>query len=166
MSIKEILEIVTTIVVTGTLIVLIYQIRHNTKALHFRIYQRLNDRYVEILWRASEDPKLNSVWDPLPDQRKQQLDKAQSEKEWGAWFELNDDERKQYRLIRLVYETFEQAFIAYTQGWVRKDLWDKWEDSIRVWKQSNFFPYVIEDARPRFRKNFMDVIDDLTGGET
>ena len=166
MSIIEILDGVEIIAIIVTVGILIFQVSHNTKALSYQIYQRLNDRYTEILWMASQDPVLNGVWVPLTETRKKQLDIAQSNKEWGAWFELDDEEQKQYRLVRLVFEICEQAYTAYDEKWVKKDLWSKWEDTMRIWKRSRFFEYAIEDARPRFQTGFLKLVEQLREGDT
>lgn len=156
---SAILDVAQALGIFSTLVFLIIQILKNTSAVKFDIHQRLNDRYTEILWRAVELPVLNGAWDPLDPQRKKELDEAQRQKVWGAWYALNDDEKKQYRFTRLTLEIFEQAFVALEYGWIERDMWRKWESTIRIWKGSRFYTYVIEDTGQRISANFLRALE-------
>jgi hypothetical protein len=133
----------------------------NRQAVDFQTYQQISQRYSEILLMASEDPELNCIWDPLDPDRREELDAAQAAKLWGAWDVMTLTERKCYRYIRTAFETFEQAHEVYCQGTLPADTWKKWRAWIEIWISTRYYPYAIEDAKPRFVPRFLDLIEQL-----
>ena len=130
-------------------------------AVAFQTYQQLSQRYTDLLWMASDDPLLNCIWEPLGDDDKARLDGAQAQKIWGAWFVMSDQERKCYRYVRSALETFEQAHTLYCQQTLSRGTWSKWQSWIRLWISTRYYPYVMEDSRPRFIPRFARLLDEM-----
>ena len=89
------------------------------------------------------------------------LDQAQESSQWGAWYEMNDDERMCYRYTRMAFETFEQAAEVRDYGWISQETWKKWEAWVRIWKNTAYFRYMWDDTCPRFMQSFVRMVDAL-----
>ena len=113
------------------------------------------------LWLASEDAKLNCIWQPLEPGRRKRLDEVQGANRWGAWFEMTDEEKRCYRYTRLALEIFEQAWEVRRRRMIGEDTWCKWEQWLATWSTTRYFPYVLEDSRPRLLAAFCDVVDEV-----
>jgi hypothetical protein len=159
-------------VILGTLIFIGLEVRQQGKEIKnqsvlrgFRLYHTLVQQYLDLLARADRDPELNAVWDVLEPARHRELDEAQGCRPWGAWHKMTVPERRCYRLVRNLLETFEQAYVIHRlfheHGWMDEETWEKWRGWMAIWKSSPYFTYVFADSRPRMIKTFTDTFQVL-----
>jgi hypothetical protein len=161
------IDILQFLAIFGTLVFVALELRQQRKEIKnqgvlrgFRLYHTLVQQYLDLLARADRDPELNAVWDALDPARQAFLDEAQASRPWGAWHEMTVTERRCYRLVRNLVETFEQAYVIHRlfheHGWVDGETWEKWRGWMAIWKSSPYFPYVFTDIRPRMIKSFIE----------
>lgn len=177
----SIIEATGAAVVVVTLLLVGRQIRLQRADLEFRIYQQINDRYSDLLWRAVEDPSLDSVWKPLTPEESDWIasqassDEIASGHSWAVWAALAQDpndcttpppfdletERKLYRMIRAVLELCEQAYFAQSKNSIQPETWDKFEHVLATWTGSRYFDAVFGECQDRFTKPFTQEIQHL-----
>ena len=129
------------------------------RALNFQVYQQISERYTDHLWKATDDPELNCIWERLDDERRAELETAQAGSTWGAWATMDLGERKSYRYTRAAFEVFEQAHHVYRLGWLSDETWSKWRGWVAIWIDTRYFPYVWADSCPRFLPSFVDFVE-------
>lgn len=135
------------------------QMEQQRLVLEYEVYQRVSQANVDLLWRAVEHPELNSVWEPMDEQRKAVLDTAQSSRRWGAWLAMTDEERMCYRFTRAALEIAEQAWEVRQRDMVSDESWEKWDDWADIWSTSRYFRYVFEDEHDHFLPGFVRFIE-------
>lgn len=135
---------------------------HNQGKLHsFQLYHLLVQQYVELLHRADTDTDLNQIWERPDDARMAELDAAQQAEHWGAWYAMDPVERRCYRYTRSAIETFEQAYLARQRDWIDGETWSKWLNWMALWKNTRYFRYVFDDAKPRLVESFVADFDKI-----
>jgi hypothetical protein len=160
-------DVLQSLAILGTLIFVGLELRQQGKEIKnqgvlrgFQLYHTLVQQYLDLLARADRDPDLNAVWDALDPAREAELNDSQRSRPWGAWHEMTVAERRCYRLVRNLLETFEQAFVVHQlfheHGWVDDETWEKWRGWMAIWKSSPYFSYVFSDVRPRMIRTFAD----------
>lgn len=132
------------------------QARHQTDVQRFKLYHLLTQQYADLLLRPDNDPALNGIWEPVAPARAQELDKAQAERLWGAWYTMNDAERRCYRYVRSILETFEQAHQLDSHGWMDGETSTKWREWMAIWPSVRYFKYVFQDSKPRLVATFVE----------
>lgn len=165
---QAVLSLAGTVVLIVTLLLLRREVKlqqddlvRQSQVWHFEIYQRIDNRLADLVWRQSEDHRLSTVYEPLTAAERERLDREQASAErWGAWAALTPDEKVCYRFIRVFLETIEQMWEVRSQGWMSDDMWAKWQGWIEVWVATRYFPYVFEDQRPRLLPRFVAVLDE------
>jgi hypothetical protein len=170
-------DTVATLVLLATLTIVARQIWLQRQDLEFRIYQQINDRYSDLLWRAVEDPDLDLVWIDLSQQQREwlsrhgnqtaQVDSTQSHG-WSTWYALNrsgidaDDpppfdlvvEKKLYRFTRAALELIEEAHFAQSKRSIQPDTWQKFGAVLDTWSHSRYFAEVFRESAPRLTNAF------------
>lgn len=170
-----------------TLTIVAWQIMLQRRDLEFRIYQQINDRYSDILWRAAEDPDLDNVWVPLTAREsdwivKQYSRLSQSEEDilpdaprWPTWTALSSPdrslqgpppfdlviERKLYRFTRGVLELCEQAHFARTRQSIQPETWSKFSSVLRLWGTSRYFEPVFVECEDRLTEEFAEAVREV-----
>jgi hypothetical protein len=142
------------------------EIEASKKATGFDTYQRIGQRYYDLIWRAAEDPSLNCIWDAFEGDRKNVLDAALANPDYGVWYVMTPLERRCYRYTRVVLETFEQAFQAYAKDFndIGADEWNKWRGWIRIWKTTRYWPYVLAEAKNALLPAFLTELNKVEAG--
>jgi hypothetical protein len=146
-------------VVVASVVYLALQVHGERVAAGFQAYSQVNDAYMRHLWLASENPELDSVWEPWDEVRRAELDIAQRGGKWGAWHAMTLEEKRCYRYTRAALEIFEQAWEVRRQRMIGEDTWLKWEDWLREWTDTRYFVDVFVDSRPRLLKAFRETVD-------
>jgi len=137
------------------------QIEHQLEAWQFEIYQRIDNRISDLIWRQSEDDRLRNVYTSLSLVEREALEAAQaSAPSWGAWDSLSEDEKACYRFIRIFLENLEQMWEVREKGWMSEEMWQKWQGWIEVWCETRYFDLVFHDQRPRLLPGFADLLDE------
>jgi hypothetical protein len=136
------------------------EVRSQNKLRSFELYHTLVQQYATLLLRADENPELNLTWEPVDTQRQVELDAAQEAaaaqgKAWGAWYAMEQTEKRCYRWTRSVIETFEQAYQVRQQGWIDDATWKKWLNWMLIWSRSRYFGFVFSDTGPRLIPDFV-----------
>jgi hypothetical protein len=137
------------------------QVRGERIAQGFQAYSYVTDAYMRHLWLSSEHNELNCIWEPLDDARRTELEEAQSLRNWGAWHEMSDDEKRCYRYTRAALEIFEQAWEVKRRKMIGDDTWSKWEQWLLIWCGTRYFRYVYEDSRPRLLVAFCSTVEEI-----
>lgn len=145
--------------VLATLGVLIYQVVLERRARAFEVFRGLIKDYSDILQEESVNPALASIWSPLPETRRSELDAAQARRRIGAYSIMDETERAQYWRTRRVYDIFELAFLARRDLWLTKDIWRRWENLVRVWCGTRYFDYVFADTQEKYSKPFQKYLE-------
>jgi hypothetical protein len=125
------------------------------------LYYLLAQQYVDLLRESDEKPVLNEVWVKLDEDRKSELDKAQTMSMWGAWSEMTNEEKQCYRYVRATIELLEQTFQLHKKGWIDDETWEKWRGWIALGTQMRYFDYVFEDTKPQLVASFGAELDSL-----
>lgn len=99
-------------------------------------------------------PFFNDIWVSLDPERKTELDAAQADSPWGAWFTMTREEKQCYRYVRAAVEIFEQMFQLRRKGWIDEDTWGKWQGWIGLCPRMRFFKYVFEDLEAQLIPSF------------
>lgn len=154
-----VLDVVQLVAVMATLWYFAIQVRGERVAQGFQAYALINQAYMQHLWLAAEDERLNCVWQPIDPGRKRKLDRAQSAGDWGAWHLMDSDEKRCYRYTRATLEIIEQAWEVRRRNMIGADTWQKWGQWLAIWTQTRYFRYVYEDTGPRLLEGFCDEID-------
>ncbi|MFE0020928.1 hypothetical protein [Amycolatopsis sp. NPDC059021] len=161
----QVLQIIQVVVLGPSLFFIGYQVllqrrqvRNQVAVQRFRLYHLLAQQYMDLLLRADLDPELNCIWEPLDEQRRQELDDAQRLRCWGAWHEMTPVEKRCYRFVRYALETLEQTHQLHQKRWMDQETWSKWLGWIEIWCDARFFDYVVEDSEPRLIKTFVVVL--------
>ena len=118
------------------------------------LYHRISTQYVALLRESDMTPVFNDVWLPLDAARRAELDAAQRESTWGAWFIMTPDEKLCYRYVRAAIELFEQMFQLHEKGWIDAETWRKWQGWISLAPQMRFYEFVLWDTRGRLVRSF------------
>ncbi len=128
-----------------------YQLMQQRRALNFDIYQRITDRFSDILWKAAEDPRLNAVWFPLQPDVRRKLEAG-----GDPWSAMDAEQRTLYRYTRLVLEALEETHEAHELGLIGDDVWQKWCRWVDAWIGSSYFDYVVDLDQPQPDSPFQD----------
>ncbi len=159
------LQVVQVVLVAVSVAYVAIQVRGQRKAINFQVYSQVSAAYVRQGASTTDHPILNSVWLPWePQDRRDQLLAAQDRAreaglEWGAWREMTEDERKCYRFTREVLEILEQAWQLRKLGLIDEQTYAKWREATAMWKTSRYFPFVLEDTKPRLMRDFCEELD-------
>jgi hypothetical protein len=137
------------------------QMRHDSRLRQFELYQSLLNQHTELLKMADKDPALNEIWEPLDLERRRELDEAQAERDWGAWYAMTPEEQRGYRYTRYAIELFEQAYKLQQYDLLDREIWDKWISWMEVWPRSRYFTYMFEDNARKFMPSFVNRYWDL-----
>jgi hypothetical protein len=137
------------------------QLRHDSRLRQFELYQSLLNQHTELLKMADKDPALNEIWEPMDLDRRRELDEAQAERDWGAWYAMTPEEQRGYRYTRYAIELFEQAYKLQQYDLLDREIWDKWISWMEVWPRSRYFTYMFEDNARKFMPSFVDRYWDL-----
>lgn len=142
------------------------QLMKERKLQEFKMLQNLEEKYTDLLWRASSDKDMNGVWEKLPEDKKQIFDEAAKHtttQRWSVWVAMSDAEQDCYRFTRAGLEILEQAFLAKDKGWIDdKEIWGKWRGWMQSWKRDNqYVPYVLKEAKHWFTPSFVEFWADL-----
>jgi hypothetical protein len=134
------------------------------EVLRFEVYERVTQRYADLLERASSDQDLNRIYQPLDSRRQHELDAAQAaDPGWGAWEIMDFQEQKCFRYTRLALEVCEQAHKVEELGWIDDETWRKWHTWTQTFSRTRYFPYVLdiadERSRGRFRPAFVRYVE-------
>ena len=143
---------VESLTIVVTLVFAIVQVRSAARERRHAVYERINSEYVQHMWRVGEYPELEKVWVTIAEQRKKDLESAQSRK-GGAWKIMNVEEKRCYRFVRIALEIFESAFAAEVHG-APERYCKKWGTWMRVFKGSDYFRFVFADTDVRFMPGF------------
>lgn len=135
------------------------QVLDHTAVEGYKLYHSLAQQYIALLVRSDSDPVLNSIWEPPDELRRSVLDRAQQSRTWGAWYKMNPEEQRCYRLVRSALETFEQTYQLHQKGWIDDETWAKWLSWLDVWRGVRYFDYVLADTRPRLVTSFVMDLD-------
>ncbi len=147
--------LVQSIGVIGSLVFVAIQLRRHRHVLAYETYQRLSREYQDLLWRAVEDPNLDTVWDPLDETERVRFDLAHDDPSaWGVWYAMNEEERRCYRFTRRALELFEQAWQVRSKGWIDDPTWEKWYHWVEAWKRSRYFGYIVAESKARLIPGF------------
>jgi hypothetical protein len=161
MTLELIIETASTLALFITLVFIYLQFKRDISVNRFRIHDSLNDKYLDLLWRATEDSALNDVWQALPPERNAELSAAQDAERWGAWKIMTEAERRLYRFTRLSLEVQEHACRARREGWIDESAWNKWRGTMEIWLGSCMFDYAYKDARDRMDASFCGELERL-----
>ncbi|WP_035696462.1 hypothetical protein [Glycomyces tenuis] len=131
-------------------------VRHDSRLRQFELYQNLLNQHTELLKMADRDPVLNEIWEPMDPERRRELDRAQAENDWGAWYAMTPEEQRCYRYTRYAVELFEQAYKVNKYKLMDAEIWDKWISWMEVWPRSRYFKYMFEDNARKFIPSFVD----------
>jgi hypothetical protein len=163
--VERLLQIAQVVVLGPSLFFVGYQVLLQRRQVHdqvaiegYKLYHLLDQQYVALLLRSDHDPKLDQIWQPPDADRTRVLNKAQRSGLWGAWYAMNSDERRCYRLIRAALETFEQTYQLRQKGWIDEETWHKWEEWVQLWRNVRYFDYVFEDTSPRLIRTFTTML--------
>ncbi|MCW2956786.1 MAG: hypothetical protein JWO69_1655 [Thermoleophilia bacterium] len=147
--------------------------REQRKVLAFDLYQRVNTAFSDAIMQETIDPALQAVWDPLDDARRTKLEQLRdSDRRSGVWDELDQEERRQYRYTRRVFDVLEQASEAHRRELMGADeaMWSKWEGHLRAWLGTRWAPHVMDPVRerdfPRFHPEFVARVTNLAPRKT
>ena len=130
-------------------------VRQDSRLRQFELYQSLLNQHTELLKMADRDPVLNEIWEPLPPERRSELDRAQAERDWGAWYVMTPEEQRGYRYTRYAVELFEQAHKVNQYKLMDDEIWDKWISWMEIWPRSRYFKYMFEDNARKFMPSFV-----------
>lgn len=138
------------------------QVRDQVAIEGYKLYHLLAQQYMELLRRADQNLELNCIWEPVDPKRHRVLNEAQGLARWGAWYAMTPTEKRCYRFVRAALETFEQAHQLHQKGWIDDETWAKWQGWIDIWRNAQYFQYVLEDTRPRLIRSFAATFGTVT----
>lgn len=139
-------------------LILIRQLMINTRVNKYNIEQKLNDAYMDLLWRTAENLELAAIWSPLSQERLSELEQAKAEKQ-RYWFALSDTEMTQYRYVRVALELIQQVFEAKKAGVITKRSWRRWQIIGSTWTEARFYAQVVSDTNDSFTSDFRAFLD-------
>jgi len=136
-------SLVQTIVITLTLMVLIFQFRSQEKAIKESAYQNLMGRYNDFMMTQAQRPELNKL---LRDQLHGSRAKTRVTLEDTAVI-VN---------LLIAYGIIEEAFLLYSKRWIDEESWLQWAVWLKDLAKHPRFVQIHERMRGQFDKRFED----------
>ena len=143
-------SLVQTIVITLTLLVLIFQFRSQEKAIKESSYQNLMGRYNDFMMLMSEKPELNQL---LRDQLHG----------YGTRTRIAREDLSVISNLLIAYGIIEEAFLLYTKRWIDEETWQQWATWLKDLTTHPRFVQIHARMRGQFDKRFEDYTSKLLG---
>ena len=151
-SIIILTSLVQTIVITLTLLILIFQFRSQEKAIKESSYQNLMGRYNDFMLTQAEKPELNKL---LRDQLRDNRTKTRITLEDTAVI-VN---------LLIAYGIIEEAFLLYTKRWIDEETWRQWAAWLKDLAKHPRFVQIHGRMRGQFDKRFEDYVSEVLEGK-
>ena len=145
------LMLLQTVAIVITLLVFIYQIRVEKKAVQRETIHRCDSDYSAIVRMMIEKPEFNKIYDDIA---KKMND--------NVWIKFPKHEKMMYNYFELNYELFERAYILhYKDKWMDDETWEMWERWIEYISKHKMFSYVHNDVKDMFDHDFQNYISSI-----
>jgi len=144
-----IVGIVQALVYAGTIGVLIWQIRVQTRALRDAEYAKCSSDYSALIRMMIEQPALQSIYDDL----------AKIEPLDAKWLNYNPGQKLLFNYIELNFELFERVY--YLRKWIDDETWSCWEKWLQYLSRHPIFDDVRCGNMGMFGQDFERYVKDL-----
>ena len=113
-------EVVASLAVVVSLIVLVFEVRDNTEAVRRASYDALTDKLFEWRLAMAEDETLNSLF----------FKETTGENNDDGWALSGEDRHRFQVYIQALWHVYEQAFYAHRYGDLGVEEWKRFESRI------------------------------------
>jgi len=151
-DISSVATFIGTIVLVLTLVVLIWQVKAQIRALKQDAYQRCQSDYSSIIRLLVENPELTKIYDDLS---------KTGVAGPSNWVRYSTDDKRLYNYLELNYELFERVYLLRLDKWIDDSTWAQWNTWLKELAKHPLFKDIYEDNRNMFDKRFQDYIDRL-----
>ena len=142
-------EIISSVAIVVTLIVLLIEVRGNTAAIHAATYQNVVDSITTPLYARGTDPDTARIW------------------EAGSAGERLEplDQTRYFNLVGANMRRFENAFYQYQIGGIEESQWQPIENIISSLMSSPGHMVWWSDSRGVYSAEFQNLIDSVASSE-
>ncbi|MDO9027814.1 MAG: hypothetical protein Q7U68_03010 [Candidatus Roizmanbacteria bacterium] len=145
-----ILMIAQTVIYTGTLIVLIFQVRAQVTAIRAEQYSKCQVDYSSLIRMLVQQNQLQSIYDDM--------EKVSPITANSHWKEYNEREKAIYNYMELNYELFERVYYLWKDKWIDNETWSNWEVWLDYLSKHPIFLHVMKDNQRMFGAEFENYV--------
>jgi len=150
--------IVQTVVLTLTLVIFIFTLRSQNKAIKEQAYQKVMDDYGDSMRMLSERPELHAFQLELFNANRRTP--GQEQKSYTR------EEMVIRNYVIMLYGFFERVHLLYRRKWIDEETWRQWAAFLQVVALHPVFRDVHQSSGEMFDKPFVDYVASLLNRKT
>ncbi len=150
--------IVQTVVLTLTLVIFIFTLRSQNKAIKEQAYQKVMDDYGDSMRMPSERPELHAFQLELFNANRRTP--GQEQKSYTR------EEMVIRNYVIMLYGFFERVHHLYRRKWIDEETWKQWAAFLQVVALHPVFREVHQSSGEMFDKPFVDYVTSILNRKT
>ncbi len=150
--------IVQTVVLTLTLVIFIFTLRSQNKAIKEQAYQKVMDDYGDGMRMLSERPELHAFQLELFNASRRTPGREQKS--------YTREEMVIRNYVIMLYGFFERVHLLYRRKWIDEETWKQWAAFLQVVALHPVFREVHQSSGEMFDKPFVDYVTSILNRKT